>query len=777
MNEIFFLLFKRNLSKDNWLTDLGLSLPVFFLITLLSFFTLSYIGRISINIEVITIASIVLALTTYFRLARQDLSIKYSEQGFDIESFLFFVLALSFYFIVLYRFIYLAGPEEFFFGDDASYISNIWSYFWGFGENFTYPPSSLFTFSSGFVYFSGSFSGSSWIMFLIKGNENPILFFVIINAFYSAIFMGIFYSIYLKKIQTIWLRISGAIMLFSGTSIVGILIAAHFSSTTLPFSGTPFPLFSPLIFIKGISTELYLKGAWQGPGFISFIGFLYIYTEYKENNRKFLLLLFVLCTLFLYLPLGIIVLFIFIFVKLGEFINISKLVHWALYSTSPAIVIWLLSYEGLLPHEIVGFVFYNVSGIISNFDSIFIFCGIPILVYLALRYFNIDASQINHKSINSKREIFLFVLIIFASAILVSEYSELLPSLVGENYILGFILSISTLIVILKYLIKLEKHLNRYRRIFIAGIIIMISTPTVFYAAEGNYYGPTNFQSIYITHDENLVANWLNKNDPNNSVFMAPLSLWYISPLSGKPVFASPYASKSSRANFINDFYSEPCLFNSTFNNQSSLVKWFSYPGDGYFALNNTIELNGNPVMQVYKTDYSEVSTFYSLSVQPALNLSFAVFPKSVNGSNALGISFNLSGSSSFQYIGFQSGGSSSSTYAAFNITLHPDAWNFITVNVYNALSKYFNSSTLTDLRINEINLMGGDSPVVYWGYIRLSLHEINLSTLVRTLSTNKIEFIIVCTKQQNIYITELLKSTRYVLSFKTEELVVYSNP
>lgn len=809
LNITYSLLFRNAHLDIPRTTKLLISFPPFYFFTLIAFLIASYSLHLSFAVEFTTVCICLLLCSSLLKFRhsmhkpRLIPAAKFHNvfqiERKDIELILVFFSTFSVYFVIFYRIIFLSGSQLYMFGDDASYLANFWSYFSSHAENLNYAGTSLFTLSSNFTYLSSTYSGGSFFFFIASGWENPILFYVVLTAFSNSIFATTFYALFLTRYSIVQ-KLILTICVICGFSLIGVIWFVAPSMLPKTFAGTPFPLSMPQVYLKGVSEEMFLKGAWQGPSFQSVMIFFYLRDgKSAHRHRRTLSLAYLLFTLLLYIPVGGLLTLIVIFTEIGYFLSIKKRWVWILWCAIPSVVIRLtnsavsLPYVNLMatpyPFEISLAMVLSSVILVGTFLIICVFLMIessffpkvkrrgPVVSLLFVRMMIDSLSTISRRAIRflaseaSRRGSLAAALSLTPLFAILLFRWNLLPSLVSEDYLLGFFFTIGALLFCV-ILFDGDLQLSKSRKASIVQVLTLIVVsmmilPTLAYSSGLNYYGQQGFQDIYIGKDTKALASWIENSRDINGTLLVPPSLWYISSLTGRPILVSPYASANNpRLEFVESFYAPSVYYN--FSNSSQLRYWFSYPGNGILNITTNQTLNNLSTLEVIRQTYSEASSKVVLGLSDLI-LSFAIFPEAVHQSYAVGVSLNLSDG---QWLAFQDNNLSSSSYHAEQINLKPHEWNFITVNV-TKLADTITTFSTRNTEVTQINLLGGLSPAVYWGYVSLIESPMAITHVINFLRGNLVSDIVV-QNNHNVYLDQLVSLGLLKLLYKNHSYSLY---
>ena len=773
-----------------------LALQILILVSLIGFYLFQYRLRLGIGWSILICVSILLIFSGVFRkryTLEQTNGIKKSLRN---SADLIFISILSFliYFLLLIRYTYYSGPLFFAFGDNASYLSNIWSYYHGTGMNLGYAGGSLFTSSSFYVYFSSSYSFASWIFYFLNGSFNPLLFFVVTTALFNTILVVEVYAVYFKNMTPL-LRILATSLVISGLSSIGLLYYYSNYLLGIPFlssifQGTPFPITNPNVYLKGISQDIVLKGIWHSLPYTFFISYLFFSKHVTNRYQKIVADIVLLSSLVSYLPLGM--LFIAI-VVIGKVATKAFTKH---YKSSLVLcilipyIIWLGLSISSPEINLFGILFtVNQSKVIfGNILSITIFL-LPFLILFVITRLLGQSQRENYKE-NVQEFLFVPLITLIGASIVLFDI-RFTVSGVSEVYALGFAISLLSLLMSIEFLNNISNHFNITRKFFQPSkrivtsdkamqrkilIVLMISfliVPTMAYSVNGGYYGQQNSQSIYISSNQIAVANWIKTNDINQGYFMTPEKYWYIpATLAGVPSIVSPFIPfTNNRTDFVNTFFTSN-TYNFTFWNSSMVDNWFQTSGvsTGSFHLDFNKTFNGHPTVAIHKEEYSSISKAIDLPLK-GLTVTFAVFPENYTNTLPLGVSFNLSTGG---WIAVNQFTVNTSDYLSTSYSFVPYKWNVVTVN----LSSLASNSSWIDLDksvLTQINLLGGDSPVTNFAFVKMSYSKpLSQSHLVDSLSKYHVDYIMAPTGVNNTYIFALLNKSILTMVYSNSGFIVY---
>ena len=804
LEEFHFLAFGKYFGRYDWGEGVVLTFPIFATATLISFLFFQVILSLDI-LDAIVFGFGLFTLISFLNKIRLKFTTKTSLRllrhirppgrniKFDLGSLIIILIAFTFYFIVFYRFTYLSGPHIYLFGDDASYLANIISFTMK-GQNLTYYSASLLTASSNFVYLSSANSLSAWLFTISGAQKDPIFFYVFITALYGSLFS-------LTVMNTAFMnydRYKRLLLLFTtlgGFSLIGwlwLFSKGGISIVSLPtaFTGTPFPgVDGVVIYLKG-ATELILKGAWQGPGFSFFA--LSVYTiiekDHKFGNKT--KIFYIISTLLAYIPIGLVLIIGILWFKILRFLRVKTLTQTIIISISPVICLRIITlFVNPLYFRFLGVAIFPLSTneTIAAFVSIFLFiCSLGLLIRLDV--FN---SKIWPKLENSFLPTSLLVL---SGMMLLLFEIVLLPSMVTDDYLLGFAISISSFFIFANSTILEKKgftnehkdhhwrrkklslilHFKKGKDILVILTLIALITPTIIYASGSNYYILTGPQSIYIDSNDLNMTHWITDNVPQSSVIIAPPSDYWMPSLTGSQLLVTSQAPPSNnRLSFVNHFFDSK-FYN--FSSNSSLFGWYNPNQDGtaYITQNNTV--SSQRVLEVVRGVYSQYTRNVSISLND-LNVSFSVFPLSTSGTqyvSAPGLSLFLSNG---DYLAVTNGPNityrniAPGHYYNYHVSMTADTWNNYTLNISQVAK--FVGINVNSINIEQVNLLGGLANKIFWKSLGFYPNDLSIIKLKQFLSIYNVSYIITNTVG-NFYINALEKENIVVVVYAEKTWTIY---
>ena len=804
--EIHYLIYGKYFNRENWGMGIVLSFPVFLTITLISFSFFQVI-LYQKSVPAIIYTLIITFIVSIFTKNLMPYSIKNKPNDcgalFDLNSLLILIVSFVFYFFVFYNFTYLSGSNTFLFGDNASYLTNIWA-FTEKGQNLTYYGSSLFTLGSNFVYFSSSFSSSAWILSITHSSNNPIFFYVAITAFYGSIFSLTIFNTSPSR-TSLYGKVSLLFLILGGFSLVGWLWLFFKSiglANVLPpfFAGTPFPLSGGYIAYLKDSTSLILKGGWQGPGFICFAVFLYVIMDNTHQFGNKIKILYLLSTILAYSPLGFALLFGYLWFLLLKRFNIMSIGRVVILSIIPPAVLRVIAiFIGPVYVRVIGLVFFPlpVIDMSGSLVSIALFTG----TFLILTNFGFFKIRTNNAAQNYVLPISLIVL---SSTMLVLFDTSLYPSLVTEDYLFGFVIAIAIFFILtISPIISMEDELKNspntknkknhhqypilsYFKPFVRKetlallLVVVVVAPTIFYSIEPTYYNYPSDQTIYIDSSDLNIANWLRNNVNQNAVVMVPPDDFWMSSLTGIQLLVTSQAASfgSERLAAVSSFY-DSIQIQYNFSQNYSTIGWHSTANhDGFGVIAQNYSISDSKVLEVVRNLYSSYSHAEHVQLT-GFNVSFEVYPLSVNYSryvSAPGISLNLTNG---DVLALTAGPNASSIlgpndiYYNYHINMVKNQWNKYDLNI-SRIAKILRVKDLNSTFISQINLLGGLSSKVYWKYVSFYSNTLGVSALETLIMSNEVQYIIVNNADDNYYISIMLNRGIIRQVYQTAETEIY---
>ncbi len=793
--QIYFMIFGIYFGKHDLGKGVIFSFPIFITLTLISFFLFQVVLSIEI-IWAISLSFIVLTSVSFLKKkmqsGRESVKVRTKFGSFDYDSLLIMLISFIFYFSLFYSFTYLSGQNTFLFSDDASYLTNFWAYTMR-GENLTYSGAYLFTLNSNLVYVSSANSMSAWLLAISGATNFPILFYVIITALYGMIFCLSIMETALKNFS-LFKKFFSLFLVFGGFSLIGILwlystALGSFAFLPKSFAGTPvLGQGGLIIYLKG-TTDLILKGAWQGPGFICFAISIYTITDNNNVLGNKMKILYILSTLFAYVPLGLVLIVGYGFFLFVERFKIKSLRGVLFISILPPLLLRLftLFFNPLyIPFLSIVITPSSLSSIIGSLIGVLIFVGAFIALIL------LDPFKLIKKNIPTIY-VLPIILITLSIMMLLLFDTSLFPSFVTDNYLFGFSITICLFFIIRVSPLfsdhqTVEKPSANMRngdkrnfssnlsRLFrkesaVLFVIILLLAPTIIYASQPTYYNTSGNQAIYIDSNERDIAQWMRNNINKHSVIMVPPNYDWISSLTGDQLLVSSFAPSSNpRLLTVNSFYSSVSY---NFSDNNSLIGWYPtaiHDGTAHIVRNSTI--SNNSILEICREEYSSYSTLKKYSMS-SINISFSVFPLSVVGTpyiSAPGISLILSNGKTIAITPEKTTSIFNATcnlsYYNFHINMTAFTWNNYSLSL-SQIAKSFGIRDLNSTDIVQINLIGGIAKKIFWNYLAFYPETLNGSILEKFLLSNKISYIF--SNEENNYYIFLLKNDKYINEMYTK--------
>jgi len=794
LEEFHFLTFRKYFGWSDWGTGVVLTFPIFATATLMSFLFFQVVLSLNITDSIILgfalftgislLNKVRLKLTTKINLAANNHNIR-----FDLVSLIVILIAFMFYFIVFYRFTYISGPHVYLFGDDVLYLTNIISFTMK-GQNLEYYAASILTPSSNFVYLSSANSLSAWLFTIFAAQRDPILFYICITALYGSLFSLTIMNTVFRNFG-LYERLSLLFVTIGGFSLVGWLWLFSKGLNSIifiptAFAGTPFPGVNGLvIYLKGV-TELILKGAWQGPGFAFFALSMYAIVEKEHKFGNKIKIFYIVSTLLAYIPLGLVLITGILWLQLLRFLRVKTLWQVIVISMFPAIFLRIIA---IFVHPIysafLGVVIYPLSlnDTIAALVSIFLFMG-SLVILADWKVFN---SKVTPKFENSFLPISLLVL---SGMMLLLFTTNLLPSVVTDDYLFGFAISISSFFVFAKGTILGEQvlmneqrdnlwkeknvpspfHYKKGKKIVTILILVALIAPTIIYASEPTYYSIAGPQSIYLDSNDLNMTQWVRDIVPKGSVIIAPPNDYWIPALTDTQLLVTSLTPPTNnRLSFVNEFFGS-VFYN--FSSDNSLSGWYSLNQDGVAYITYNYTISSQKILEIVKGVYSQYTHNVSIDLND-LNLSFSVFPLSTVGTQSVsgpGISLLLSNGDFLEVS--SSPNLTSSNYYNYHIDMTAGAWNNYNINI-SQVAKLVGITGINTIEIEQINLLGGLANKIYWKYVALYSNNLSINKINHFLSIYNVSYII-DNNVQNFWISALERANILVGVYVTKAWIIY---
>lgn len=784
MFETSFLISKRERRISELPSILVFTVPIFAVITLVSFFIVQYLLGYSQVVTVIVVtggislAAIPLRLFMIRKDGQTDNANLLSPSKSPILNLFLFFAGIIIFTLTYYHFTYLGNSNMFLMGDETNYLAAIQSFARG-GGSIVNLGSSLVG-QANFVYTSSTMTIEAFLLGLFGDSILPVNFLILMTGIFGALFF--YFSISLTHfIRTTEYKIVFAIISLGGFSLIGAIWlinsysnALSFISTPLFFQGVPFRMVSTgLIHIEPVENEIFFKAIWHGLPFLTALQSLYFLRIGKKNS----FLLYVLLTVVEYYPLGIALLtFYVLFILLRKF-KLLKYKDFLIY------VIPLMFFSYLLL-EIVGLTqfkipYLNITVHLNNASNLSSEVVSLAILTSFLLFFLWLITILGYRLSGKLNEVSYAAFLITVSGFLLIVTTVNLSSGVAEGYLFGFILTLSCLFVLLDLIKSFEsgtldvthqkgtvRSLSRKTKTTILLLTFLLISPTLLYIEQpaSNVLKINENGGSLVNLSITSASRWLTENTPSNSVILTPLNLWYVAPLSNRQILTSvyerPISTYDSSVYFNEMFYAGS--FSLNFSNQRTLNELYNAQGQGNFTFVSNTSISASKVLKVERETYSEVNfdPQYSLPASKT-TMEFSVFPTSTvrQPNDVLGVIITLSNG---LRISFQNNSNIQSNLLVVPISLYAMEWNNLSFNLSNILSE---NDLNPNLLITSISLQGGTSEVIYWG--NFALHPsvtYTLSDLVKRLSQLNINYIIAT--EHNAYLQELIRHGYTSLSY-----------
>lgn len=800
LEELNLLFIGRYIDPRHVVRGVALGFLLLATVSLFGFLVLQYGLGASVAVEIAGTSAAVFAagaLTKWLGIRRptvpswRALGGWFSSLRFDAFAIAVTSLAFAFFFLAFYSFTYGQPPSTFMFGDTANYLISIRGFLHG-GVSLTNAGDSLVGQAS-FVYTSSSLTISSWFFELFGAQARPAFFYVLITGIYGALFVGGCVSV-LSRGMVLSRKVALAGFTLAGFSLIGVLWIWFLSlgiqdAAVAPafFQGTAFPLGqSSRVFLEGAMSDTVFKAAWHGPAYLSFVAGCAFYLSEGLNRRSVRTWTFLIVTLLAYSPLGVALAGFLVWAELAHRLRIDRPLRLVAWIAAPAILLRAVSYPLTFPPgsglTLTPRPFDQITGVVVG---LLIFAG-AFLVLLSRGQFRRNFVR----RIESREAVLPLTVVVLSSAVLLFFTTTIVGG-GSDDYLWGFTLSLGLLVSLPLLFSASSSGLGpslarppsprppsarpgrtaRWWRLDAGGlspaevatvsVALLLVLPAVIYSVQpvtsiAVNPNPQYNQALYVSKDVNSLASWMTQHLPQSAVFMAPPALWYLPALTGKQLLAETFEGPASspQAEFVNRFYAP--TFSSHFNRTESLTGWSNgSAGNGLLRITSLETLNGSPVLEVSKQNYSQAGHSVLLPLANAF-LTASVYPVSVPHEPDVPLGIYLRLDSGYNLAFIASWSSNLSNTWVDPLSWSPNTWNYVSVNVTQFAEGIPQIDVASDT-INQILLFGGTGSTVYWGGVALSEVALPMVHVVLSLEGYGVSDVVFNNTLANAYVGALL--------------------
>jgi hypothetical protein len=794
-NELVYLVFRRCTNRSTLLVDAICSVPLFGLATLAGSLLfqfalhLSILQDISFTSAVVFAISAIVQLRVGFRSALLRLNLSRPSLERVIFPVTLAIGAFAFYLGAYLVLTYSQPPSVFLFGDQTLYLANIRGFVAG-GVDIQNSGMSFLSASS-YVYVSSANSMSSWFFVLFGGVSNPIVFYAVLTAFNSALFVLAGFFLTLDKIA-MRVRVLALVFVVAGFSVIG-LVWIWLGSVGLPnslaapafFQGTPIPRAQGgFVYLEGAESELLYKGAWHGLGYVSLLLAFWHFGRAPAGLKSLPVLAFVASCFAAYLELGVLTLLALL---VSHFLIRLRIRNFETVAAAGALIpILFRAADSTITIPFIGFSLLpkGITDVVASAWALGVFT-IGFIVLLAIP----SVRQRLLDRVLQPAAIAAIFLISFSLSMLLL-FSTQLYNGVSDDYIWGMAASLGLLIltgVVLadrssrphpqrppqapvsrgkrfRIIVDSLEQMAREDRVVILMICLLLLLPTLFYMVQPTSEFPSNAnpqknQALLVPQSAIEMSQWMTANLPQHSISMVPPAMWYMAALTGHTILAETYGQSSLTSpaiQFEQRFYQTGVAVN--FTSSDALQGWTNStnPPTGTFFITRNMTFEGEPVLQVNRQQYSAVAYQTGIPlVNCLLNFSLLVPEFQPQPYDTLGVTLRLDTGIQLQFQSNWNASIYSNDYVDY-LPVDQGVWSSDSVNV-TAFARNLPQVNVLDDYVTQVSLGGGNTPTVYWAGVALGYPSLPQSSISGYFSSFGVGYVLLDGSTPNTYVTELL--------------------